>query len=393
MAPTRDPDPSASSPAVSEHLRRAVASLVRGLERVDPLLVVRTDRGQAQGLAEWIDRAQLAEVAGTVAGDDTILLDLPRRRRRACARSEAERHGQGLRGAQSLHGQDRSCVFGRTRNIGRHLLAGREVPRGSRDGDDGRRAGQRARRRARARARDWRRARARARRARGVRAPIRAAGASGRRDRPGRRSARHRAHAGRSSRESSSRSPTSRARRPSRTAITASDPTPGAIDRSVARDRSGDQSHPARPGLGTESGPADSVRERAGHSDAGGRRALVPHRRQSLGPVDPMRPARGRVAGRARGSVRDDEVAGRRAGSACVRGDRVRARRAGEAQRRRDVARRAHPVARDDRRRARHRSRRSRRERERRRRRSRARSTTRRRPRCCPWHTRICSRS
>ena len=62
------------NPAVSEQLRRAVASLVRGLERVDPLLVVRTDRGQAQGLAEWIDRAHLAEVAGTIAGDDTILL-------------------------------------------------------------------------------------------------------------------------------------------------------------------------------------------------------------------------------------------------------------------------------------------------------------------------------
>ena len=60
--------------AVGEHLRRAVAGLVRGLERVDPLIVVRTDRGQAQGLAEWIDRAQLREVAGTVAGDDTILL-------------------------------------------------------------------------------------------------------------------------------------------------------------------------------------------------------------------------------------------------------------------------------------------------------------------------------
>jgi transcriptional regulator of arginine metabolism len=63
-----------ASPAVSEQLRRAVASLVRGIERVDPLLVVRTDRGQAQGLAEWIDRAQLVEVAGTVAGDDTILM-------------------------------------------------------------------------------------------------------------------------------------------------------------------------------------------------------------------------------------------------------------------------------------------------------------------------------
>lgn len=62
------------SPAVGEHLRKAVSTLVRGLERVDPLLVVRTDRGQAQGLAEWIDRAQLAEVAGTIGGDDTILL-------------------------------------------------------------------------------------------------------------------------------------------------------------------------------------------------------------------------------------------------------------------------------------------------------------------------------
>jgi transcriptional regulator of arginine metabolism len=62
------------SPAVSDQLRRAVTTLVRGLERVDPLIVLRTDRGQAQGLAEWIDRAHLAEVAGTIAGDDTILL-------------------------------------------------------------------------------------------------------------------------------------------------------------------------------------------------------------------------------------------------------------------------------------------------------------------------------
>lgn len=63
-----------SGPVVSGQLQRAVASLVRGFERVDPLIVVRTDRGQAQGLAEWIDRAHLEEVAGTIAGDDTILL-------------------------------------------------------------------------------------------------------------------------------------------------------------------------------------------------------------------------------------------------------------------------------------------------------------------------------
>src|SRR4026209_330220 len=40
---------------VDEHLRRAIPSLMRGLERVEALLVIRTDRGQAQGLAEWID--------------------------------------------------------------------------------------------------------------------------------------------------------------------------------------------------------------------------------------------------------------------------------------------------------------------------------------------------
>jgi transcriptional regulator of arginine metabolism len=67
--------PGAARPqAAGDQLRRAVSSLLRGFERVDPLLVLRTDRGQAQGLAEWIDRAQLAEVAGTIAGDDTILL-------------------------------------------------------------------------------------------------------------------------------------------------------------------------------------------------------------------------------------------------------------------------------------------------------------------------------
>jgi len=60
--------------AAGDQLKRAVKSLMRGLERVDALLVVRTDRGQAQGLAEWIDRAQFQEVAGTLGGDDTILL-------------------------------------------------------------------------------------------------------------------------------------------------------------------------------------------------------------------------------------------------------------------------------------------------------------------------------
>lgn len=63
-----------ASPALGEQLRRAVATQVRGLERVGNLLVLRTDPGQAQGVAILIDRSQLAEAAGTIAGDDTILV-------------------------------------------------------------------------------------------------------------------------------------------------------------------------------------------------------------------------------------------------------------------------------------------------------------------------------
>lgn len=62
------------SPVTEEQLRRAVAALVRNIERVGNLVVVRTDPGQAQGVAVLLDRAQVAEVAGTIAGDDTILI-------------------------------------------------------------------------------------------------------------------------------------------------------------------------------------------------------------------------------------------------------------------------------------------------------------------------------
>ncbi len=63
-----------SGQAVVDQLRRTLPALVRALERVEMLLVVRTDPGQAQGLAALFDRSQFAEMAGTVAGDDTILL-------------------------------------------------------------------------------------------------------------------------------------------------------------------------------------------------------------------------------------------------------------------------------------------------------------------------------
>ncbi len=60
--------------AMGEQMRKAVTSLVRSYERVDTFIVIRTDAGQANGLAVLMDRVKVPEVAGTVAGDDTILL-------------------------------------------------------------------------------------------------------------------------------------------------------------------------------------------------------------------------------------------------------------------------------------------------------------------------------
>ncbi len=55
-------------------LERAAAEFLRRAERVQQLVVLRTGIGQAQPLAIAIDRAQLREVVGTIAGDDTILI-------------------------------------------------------------------------------------------------------------------------------------------------------------------------------------------------------------------------------------------------------------------------------------------------------------------------------
>jgi transcriptional regulator of arginine metabolism len=53
---------------------RAVAEFVTGVDRVQNLIVLRTGPGQAHAAAVALDRAQLREVVGTIAGDDTILV-------------------------------------------------------------------------------------------------------------------------------------------------------------------------------------------------------------------------------------------------------------------------------------------------------------------------------
>lgn len=63
-----------TSPSAEAALHRALSEYASGVDRVQQLVVVRTGPGQAQPLAAAIDRARLADVVGTLAGDDTILV-------------------------------------------------------------------------------------------------------------------------------------------------------------------------------------------------------------------------------------------------------------------------------------------------------------------------------
>ena len=84
------PSPSAATVA----LDRALAEYLRHADRVQQLIVLRTGTGQAQPLAIAIDRAQLPQIVGTIAGDDTILVVTRDARR---ARAVARRFEDALR--------------------------------------------------------------------------------------------------------------------------------------------------------------------------------------------------------------------------------------------------------------------------------------------------------
>ncbi|SUZ99678.1 uncharacterized protein METZ01_LOCUS52532 [marine metagenome] len=63
-------------------VQRTVADYLKRVERVEQMIVLKTDPGEAQLLALAIDRATYDEVVGTVGGDDTILV-IARHRRAA----------------------------------------------------------------------------------------------------------------------------------------------------------------------------------------------------------------------------------------------------------------------------------------------------------------------
>jgi transcriptional regulator of arginine metabolism len=61
-------------PAPEDHLRRVLGDWVVEVASSGNLVVVRTPPGSAHVVASALDRAALAEVVGTVAGDDTIMV-------------------------------------------------------------------------------------------------------------------------------------------------------------------------------------------------------------------------------------------------------------------------------------------------------------------------------
>ncbi|GAB4283009.1 MAG: arginine repressor [Coriobacteriia bacterium] len=63
------------------HLQRMIAELVTSVVKSGQLVLVKTTAGAGQGVAAALDAAELDEILGSIAGDDTILI---------IARSEAD---------------------------------------------------------------------------------------------------------------------------------------------------------------------------------------------------------------------------------------------------------------------------------------------------------------
>ncbi len=70
----RLPDQTGGEDWPADRLRRLVVEWVQSAEQAGHMVVLKTPPGSAHLVAFAIDQAHLAEVAGTVAGDDTIFV-------------------------------------------------------------------------------------------------------------------------------------------------------------------------------------------------------------------------------------------------------------------------------------------------------------------------------
>lgn len=62
------------TPVLTERMRRVFRDSLIGLDSAENLIVVRTLSGSAPGVGEAIDSLHWPEIAGTVAGDNTVLV-------------------------------------------------------------------------------------------------------------------------------------------------------------------------------------------------------------------------------------------------------------------------------------------------------------------------------
>jgi len=68
------PEPELEQGAARDEIRRVLGALLLAIVPSGNLVVLRTPPGHANALASALDRAGLVGVAGTVAGDDTVLV-------------------------------------------------------------------------------------------------------------------------------------------------------------------------------------------------------------------------------------------------------------------------------------------------------------------------------
>ena len=71
-------------------LTRALGEFLSDIRPAENMLVLKTPPGAAQPLAAAVDGAKFTEIAGTIAGDDTVLIITPDRRSRESLQKRIE---------------------------------------------------------------------------------------------------------------------------------------------------------------------------------------------------------------------------------------------------------------------------------------------------------------
>ncbi|HEY4978371.1 MAG TPA: hypothetical protein VII25_04325 [Candidatus Acidoferrum sp.] len=84
--PATVPDDSATLPP----LTRALREFLLDIRPAENLLVLKTPPSGAQPLAAAVDGARFPEIAGTIAGDDTVLIITPNRKTRESLQKKIE---------------------------------------------------------------------------------------------------------------------------------------------------------------------------------------------------------------------------------------------------------------------------------------------------------------